>query len=167
MRHKAIQKGNKKLGFTLIELLVVISIIGVLSALILVNFNSARERTRDIQRKTDLDQIRKALKMYYNDYGSFPANDSRGKIIGCGSGATPVVCDWGGQWSRGGMIYMKILPKDPKEGQSYQYFQRSSGQDFCLWATLENTADSDISKSQSRCSTCLSGGGGSFVVCNE
>ena len=54
----------KRTGFTLIELLVVISIIGLLAGLVISNVAGVRERARDVERKTDLDQIKKALRMY-------------------------------------------------------------------------------------------------------
>lgn len=155
-------------GFTLIELLVVISIIGMLAALIMVNFNAARERARDVQRKSDMDQIKKALRMYYNDNGQYPTN-SGDKIVGCGTGASPTACSWGSGWTRQTMTYMKILPQDPSYKQagdpSYNYSQVSPGQDFRLWATLENKSDGDITKSQTRCSGSWSTG--QYVVCAD
>lgn len=131
-----------KKGFTLIELLVVISIIGVLASLVLVNFNAARERTRDVQRKSDLDQVKKALRMYYNDNNLYPA-------------ATLVA--WGSSFASGTMIYMKILPHDPSYQAAaglpeYAYQLATGSQDFRLYATLENKSDGDIVKSQARCS---------------
>lgn len=54
-------------GFTLIELLVVIGIIGILTGLATVNFQQARLRTRDVQRKNDIKQIQQALELYKND----------------------------------------------------------------------------------------------------
>ena len=146
---------NQKLGFTLIELLVVISIIGILAALIMVNFNAARERARDAQRKSDLDQVKKALRMYYNDNNSYPATGS---------------LTWGSifQSASGNMVYMKRLPQDPSEGKTYYYAQAPSGQDFCLWATLENKSDGDISKSRSRCSSCSPPNSSyNYVVCAD
>jgi general secretion pathway protein G len=149
----------QNLGFTLIELLVVISIIGILAALIMVNFNAARERARDAQRKSDLDQVKKALRMYYNDNNSYPAT----------GGLT-----WGSvfQSDSGNMVYMKALPHDPSWKQAgdsdYNYTQTASGQDFCLWATLENKSDGDISKSQSRCSSCSPPSSSyNYVVCAD
>jgi len=156
----------QNLGFTLIELLVVISIIGILAALIMVNFNAARERARDMQRKSDLDQIKKALRMYYNDNNQYPTSSGDYKIIGCGTGATPITCDWNSEWLRSGMVYMKRLPNDPSEGKNYKYQQVSSDQDFCLWATLENKSDGDIAKTKSRCSSC-SVGTYDYVVCAD
>jgi len=149
----------QKCGFTLIELLVVISIIGILAALIMVNFNAARERARDAQRKSDLDQVKKALRMYYNDNNSYPAT---GSLI------------WGSifQSAGGNMVYMKALPHDPswkKDGDSdYNYTQTANGQDFCLWAGLENRSDGDMIKSRSRCSTCSPPGANyNYVVCAD
>jgi len=147
-------------GFTLIELLVVISIIGMLTALIVVNFNSARARARDVQRKSDLNQIKKALRMYYNDHNSYPADDGSGKILGCGVDGT-TVCAWDSAsgWTAGsdGMVYMRILSQDPLyDDQNYSYYAGalscSEGtNDFRLVAVLENKSDADIGKSHTRC----------------
>ena len=68
------EKQNK--GFTLVELLVVISLIGILSTLVIANLNSARERARDAQRKSDLRNIQTALRLYYNDNAGYPASSS-------------------------------------------------------------------------------------------
>lgn len=142
---KRVYTERNRSGFTLIELLIVIAIIGILATLIMSNFNSARERTRDVQRKSDLDQIKKALRMAYNDANSYP----------------PALTFGAAFLSAGGDFYMKLVPHDPSydAGDStpidYQYAQLPTGQDFCLMTNLENESDGDIAKSSSRCSDCI------------
>ena len=63
---------NRKLGFTLIELLVAISIIATLTMILLPNFMGARERGKDSQRISDLNAVKNALRMYYNETQSYP-----------------------------------------------------------------------------------------------
>ncbi len=145
-------------GFTLIELLVVISIIGVLTALVLVNVMGVRERVRDSQRKSDLNQMKKALFLYKNDYDNkYPeSEDEDNKIKAC---SVPAVIEWGEAFKCGEMVYMKILPQDPLYSEDsldsvYKYLQVGTGDDFCLWATLENKSDSEIANSQKKCSGC-------------
>ena len=152
-------------GFTLIELLVVISIIGILATLVVANYNSARLRARDVERKSDLNQMKKSLRLYYNDLNLYPETGTGDKIKACDNPATTTF-DWGEQFICGTMVYMKVLPEDPKSTQSYSYSQAGSGQDLCLWATLENTADEDITETQSRCSDC-SVGDDDYVVCAD
>ena len=66
----------KQKGFTLIELLVVIAIIGILSAVVLVSLNSARQKSRDAKRLADTRQMMTALELFYNDNGGYPAATS-------------------------------------------------------------------------------------------
>lgn len=61
-------------GFTLIELLVVISIIGILAALLLANFAGIRDRADDSRRKSNFKQLQNALRLRYNDTGSYNNN---------------------------------------------------------------------------------------------
>lgn len=65
-------------GFTLIELLVVISVIGILAALLLANFAGIRDRGDDASRKSNLKQLQSALRLMYNDAGSYPTTGAAG-----------------------------------------------------------------------------------------
>lgn len=150
-------------GFTLIELLVVISIIGVLATLIIANFNAARSRARDAQRKSDLREIKAALMMYHNDFGEFPEDDSD-KIKACGVPPTTTFA-WGSEFKCDDMVYMKILPEDPLNSDPHLYkYEKVSDDDFYLWATLENKGDSDIEKTHDR---CTNKGDYTYVVCAD
>lgn len=61
-------------AFTLIELLVVISIIGLLSSVVLSSLNSVRAKARDSVRLSELNQVSKALMLYFNDHNlTYPA----------------------------------------------------------------------------------------------
>ncbi len=60
---KQVQKNS---GFTLIELLVVIAIIGLLSSVVLLSLNSAREKARNARRVADARQIVGALELHYD-----------------------------------------------------------------------------------------------------
>lgn len=136
-----------KSGFTLVELLVVISIIGILSTLILANFNAARERGRDAQRKSDLRNIQTALRLFYNDIGRYPTSEN-GNIIGCFSNS-PVyrACTWGEQWKdpvNNSTVYMSTLPKDPLNTSTnlvQYYYTWVDSDNYILQTCLENKSD--------------------------
>jgi len=132
---------NKNLGFTLIELLVVVSLIGVLATLVLSNLNAARERGRDAQRKADMRNLQTALRIYYNDCGKYPINQSS-NIAGCGTCGTPSLCPWGSAFETNLAVYMKKLPSDPLPDGYYVYTQIDSD-DYTLESCLENLSDED------------------------
>lgn len=134
MESKLINTTHKK-GFTLIELLVVISLIGILATLVVANMNSARERARDAQRKSDLRNIQTALRLYYNDNAGYPL-DSSGAIVGCDG-----TCTWGEAWENDGTAYMNVLPGDPLADQTYVYTGVVGGESYTLKACLENKSD--------------------------
>ncbi|OGZ12025.1 MAG: hypothetical protein A2942_02255 [Candidatus Lloydbacteria bacterium RIFCSPLOWO2_01_FULL_50_20] len=66
-------KSTKK-GFTLIELLVVIAIIGILSSVVLASLSTARAKSRDAKRISDVGQIQLALELYFDGAQSYPSS---------------------------------------------------------------------------------------------
>lgn len=130
-----------KKGFTLIELLVVIGIIATLTALALPNYMGARQRARDAKRKAELHELKQALRLYYNDFETYPADNGSGAIMGCVDGAT--LC--GTSFATTSTTYMKRLPEE----FSYDVI---GGDDFRLVVTLETASDGDLAASQTRCS---------------
>ena len=62
----------KKKGFTLVELMVVIAVIGILAGVALVSLNTSRAKARDVQRKTNIASVQRALEMAYADCGFYP-----------------------------------------------------------------------------------------------
>lgn len=144
-------------GFTLIEMLVVISIIGILATLVAANLNSARSRARDAQRKSDIKNISTALRIYYNDKGSYPANDGSNQMIACDPGTTS--CVWGTEWNIGTTVYMQTLPKDPlSSAQNYRYtmgsvIDPSDTDSYILQACLENGSDTNGVPSGNLCTS--------------
>ncbi len=60
-----------KRAFTLIELLVVVAIIGILATIVVVNVGSARKKSRDAKRISDMKQIMTAEEMYYDKYNTY------------------------------------------------------------------------------------------------
>ncbi|MDX1647954.1 MAG: prepilin-type N-terminal cleavage/methylation domain-containing protein [Longimicrobiales bacterium] len=64
---------SRESGFTLIELLIVVVIIGILAAIAIPKFTSAREKAFISASKTDLRNLANLQELYYNEnysYGS-------------------------------------------------------------------------------------------------
>ncbi len=71
----------KNKGFTLIELLVVSAIIALLASIVITNLADAQARSRDTKRVADLQQIQKALELYYTNTGGIP--DAQTPVSSC------------------------------------------------------------------------------------
>ena len=156
----------KKEGFTLIELLVVIAIVAILAGLVVVNLSGIRERARDTQRKSELNELKKALRLYYNDNSRYP--DALDLTVS--SAFTHP--------TQTSMVYMKSRPTDPlmdsfTKDPHYTYYQTdcvNGTDDYRLVAALENASDPDIARSQSRCSSLVCGytaSANSYVLCPD
>lgn len=85
-------------GFTLIELLVVIAILGILmiSVALVINPSKQLSKADDSRRHQDVQQIKNALALYYNDYNCYPAS-----------------IPFGSEWREGNTVYMAEVPQDP------------------------------------------------------
>ena len=162
-------RNDGRRGFTMIELLVVIGIMGILATVGLDNYLISQKKARDTQRKSDLNNIGKALESYYQDYGKYPLSGTGGEqglILGCGNGGG-AACVWDGRspFATNKQTYMTRLPTDPVSGNTYFYY--SDGMSFDLYSPLENNQDKAFRGSVDECgllrtSTCICGS----VNCN-
>lgn len=129
-----------KPGFTLIELLVVIAIIGILSSVVLASLNTARLKSRDARRISDMKQIQSALALYTDsNANTYPT--------------TLAALVTGG--------YISVIPNDPAgSGITYKYAALGTGvacSSYHLGASLEETAnvalanDFDVSVVATQC----------------
>ena len=123
----------KHKGFTLIEILVTVIIIAILTAIAVVSYVSINRRSRDVKRKSDLEQVRQALEMYRSDNGFYPAVDPStfGNLSDLSTALVPT--------------YLPSVPSDPKSTQGYYYAATNENNNnyygYCLCALIENTSD--------------------------
>jgi general secretion pathway protein G len=138
-------KANSSAGFTLIELLVVIAIIGILASATLASVTTARERARDARRFQELDQIQKALELYFAQNKQYPPYHAYTTTDNCGVNW----CDFEGAMTG----FMNPLPRDPIGPHAdFAYFYDANAgdgyQSYGLMVRLESSsnfakADSD------------------------
>ena len=149
----ALSERRESKGFTLIELLVVISILGVLAVLISGNFFTSLKKGRDTRRKADLEQIQRALELYYEDKKAYPLTTA----LTFNSSLTDPIS---------GKVYMQKVPNDPVSGKNYEYIS-TSGTDYKLFACLENNQQMLPYESTGYSLTCLNckNQAGGTVVC--
>lgn len=126
-------------GFTLIELLVVISIIGILAALLIANMVGVRERARDAATKNNLKQLQSALRLYYNDYQTYPAAAS----------GTPCSTLISGTLSVGATPYTQPLVIDTPG--SCTYTSLNGGEGYRIVVDLFSGAGTDDTNSGTQC----------------
>ncbi len=141
------KKEITKNGFSLIELLVVLGIIAVLTGLVAFNFNTARMRARDVQRKNDLKELRTAMELYKNDNRQlYPS-----------SGTYPTFPQLVAALNAAGYIPSTVtdpklaLTGDASSWDEYTYESLSPFTSYTITICLENRADSILAESTLDC----------------
>ncbi|MBI2053423.1 MAG: type II secretion system protein [Candidatus Sungbacteria bacterium] len=134
-----VRRGTKG-GFTLIELLVVIAIIGVLSSIVLASLNSARRKSRDARRITDIKQIQLALELYFDSQTPTPGYPD----ADTGAAACTATLAYGLEDLAPN--YIPQVPRDPQGGCYLYATPTGSGvqASYHLAATLEDATNSAL-----------------------
>ena len=133
MRNVFLNKLKKHAGFTLIELLVVIAIISLLSSIVLSSLQTAKIKSRDTRRLSDMRQIQIALQIYFTTLGAYPGNtDPDGPCGGWdvsknGIFISPLVSN---NFLTSNISDLKDAPANPGCG-NYAYFRYNAGSYTC------------------------------------
>jgi len=117
-------------GFTLIELLVVIAIIALLSSVVLSALNTARAKSRDAMRLSELREVQKALETYYLQNNAYPSTGGgwRGNSAAC-YGAYPST-GAGASIPNLAPTFIPTIPQEPQPGAGNCFLYRSDGVDY-------------------------------------
>lgn len=107
-------------GFTFVEVVVAVAIIGLLVSVGFASFTAVREKSRDTQRKADLEQIQLTLRLYKDANGTYP-DCAAGMVIGENAGL-PGGCNKSIDGALGD--FFGTIPSDPMgstAGYDYVY----------------------------------------------
>lgn len=133
-----------KKGFTLLEILLVIAAIGILAAIVIVAINPNRQlsQVRDTQRRSDSNNLQKALEQYLIDTGSYPTGTTT---------AAQEVCDTGSNGVGEGTVnagcldlrplvptYLAAIPSDPSDSAT------ETG--YLVWVSSQNNKIAIVSQ---------------------
>jgi general secretion pathway protein G len=112
LRRKGQQRLHPEAGVSLVEMMVVIVIIGLVTAIVVINVLPAQDTARVEKARADIRLIEQALELYRLDYGRYPPME-----LGLQALVEPPEQE-GAVRSR--EAYIRRLPNDPW-GRAYEY----------------------------------------------
>jgi hypothetical protein len=126
---------------TLLVMTVVMTILGIS----FFQLRIGQMKTRDAQRKADVELTGRALDAYFADHGYLPMEATgSGQIVACGRQGGEV-CIWGeGKIvDKDNVGYLEKLPTDPQSsgGRKYVYEINRERNHYRLYVALENRQD--------------------------
>ena len=115
-------------GFTLIELMVAMAVMAIGFTILTAYFSGIQQKSRDARRMSDVNEIVKALNIYYAGFSRFP-------VV-----ASEVIIDSSDSFSSAleGDGAIKETPKDPQHPHlTYRYVSTANGASYTLKFCLE------------------------------
>lgn len=126
------------------ELAFFLGVVAVILGISFFQLKTGAMKTRDAQRKADVELVARALVRYRGDYGVVPPASDSGKIASCGREGKEV-CEWdsGEIVDADNVTYLKKLPQEPlsSEGRKYMYVPGEDKTDFRIYVALEYKRD--------------------------
>lgn len=125
--------------FLFLEILIILVTVVILFLITYQQFALAKAKSRDVQRKSDLNEFAKVVKLYFADYGKLPSNEFINGI-------------WGETFvDDTGYVYAVSVPSEKYGKDEYCYQIADDGVSFKLSAELENKNDLDCKKDGNLC----------------
>ena len=132
-------KGKKIFSnFNLIEFLIIIVVVGILSFITYKQFQLAMAKSRDLQRRSDLNEFSKVINMYLVDYNKLPSDKLVNSL-------------WGKSFEDNGYIYAISVPKEKYGDKEYCYQAGADGVTFKMFAEFEDKSNPDCKKDGELC----------------
>ena len=126
------------------------------------NFVASSRRARDQVRRDDLGNLVHNLDSYFEELGVFPPSSGTGEIMDCLKPGDkpykdikgnwiidPIACLWGKDKFVNLItekIFISTLPQDPKWEDGREYFYRSKGSTYQIFAALEGKNEAEYSQ---------------------
>jgi len=121
-----------------LEILIIVVVVGILSLITLKQFSLAQAKSRDLQRRSDLNEFSKVIKLYFTDYGKLPDSQLINNL-------------WGKKFVDNGYTYANSVPKEKYGNKEYCYETESDGITFKMFAEFENKNDPDCKEDGQLC----------------
>lgn len=131
-------KNRKKERFNWIELIIILVVVGILSFITYQQFALAQAKSRDDQRKSDLNEFSKVILMYQADYRKLPSDELINGL-------------WGKNFVDKDYVYAASVPKEKYGNEEYCYEAGKDGVSFKMSAQLEDKNDPDCKKDGMLC----------------
>lgn len=122
------QVKKQQSGFTLTEILIALAIVAIMGTVVTLSLLGNTDRAMVTKLKSDIGTIQQALEQYSLDNGFYPTTDQGLQALINRPNGEPVPT----QYSRGGYLGSKSIPKDPWK-QQYLYISPGANGDYDLF----------------------------------
>jgi hypothetical protein len=85
---------NPQSGFNALQGVILIFIVLVLVIVVLSAYSSSRATARDAKRISDVSQLQKAIRYYYEEFGQYPQASTNGQAVGVDNSFSRFLSPW-------------------------------------------------------------------------
>lgn len=120
------------------EIIIILAVVALLAFITYKQFALAQAKSRDLQRRSDLHEFSKVIKLYFADYNRLPEEKLINDL-------------WGKNFIDGDWVYAASVPKEKYGDKEYCYEIGEDSVSFKMSADFENKNDPDCKKDGNLC----------------